>query len=44
MLHKLDINYTLIVTPGDEPYYHTISVTALKAVCKSYPDFLPSIF
>ncbi|XP_054880421.1 uncharacterized protein LOC129354897 [Poeciliopsis prolifica] len=31
MLHKLDINYTLIVTPGDEPYYHTISATALMA-------------
>uniref|UniRef100_A0A3B5KUN0 ZP domain-containing protein n=1 Tax=Xiphophorus couchianus TaxID=32473 RepID=A0A3B5KUN0_9TELE len=36
MLHKLDINYTLIVTPGDKPYYHTISVTALMAVPPSF--------
>uniref|UniRef100_A0A3Q2CGG8 Zona pellucida protein AX 4 n=1 Tax=Cyprinodon variegatus TaxID=28743 RepID=A0A3Q2CGG8_CYPVA len=32
MLHKLDINYTLIALPGDEPYHHTVSVTALMAV------------
>ncbi|XP_007551337.1 uncharacterized protein LOC103137517 isoform X1 [Poecilia formosa] len=37
MLHKLDINYTLIVKPGDEPYYHTFSVTARMAV--SPPSF-----
>ncbi|XP_014885194.1 uncharacterized protein LOC106945786 isoform X1 [Poecilia latipinna] len=37
MLHKLDMNYTLIVKPGDEPYYHTFSVTARMAV--SPPSF-----
>ncbi|PWA28810.1 hypothetical protein CCH79_00012948, partial [Gambusia affinis] len=37
MLHKLNINYTLIVTPGDKPYHYTISVTALIAV--SPPSF-----
>ncbi|XP_012730224.2 uncharacterized protein LOC105934668 [Fundulus heteroclitus] len=37
MLHKLDVNCTLIAIPGNEPYYHTVSVTALMGV--SPPSF-----
>lgn len=35
MQHILNVNYTLAVQPGNEPYYHETTVTALTRVCKS---------
>lgn len=39
MEYRLDINYTLMVVPENEPFYHMTSVVTLTDVCKSFSFF-----
>lgn len=39
MEYRLDINYTLMVVPENEPFYHMTSVVTLTHVCMSLGFF-----